>query len=141
MKPSLLLLVCVYLFATASALATDSAVRFNCHFKDINTKADGERGELDFIRDVKSCGGDDGGVCFVPIDHLKTEMGCRDFAASFDQNSEPKTLDVTLWSYCGNATNPDTAQSQTVSIPTESKHFQLTTEWAGFLTVVICDRP
>ena len=141
MKPSFWLVVGVLFLVALPAFAQETSVKFSCHFKDIDVKADGKTAKLDFVREVKSCGGDGGGVCFVPIDHLKTEMGCRDFAASFDQNSEPKTLDVTLWSYCGHAADPEAAQSQTVSLPTESKHFQLTTEWGHFLTVVICDRP
>jgi hypothetical protein len=132
------LLLPVLLVLPTLSLAAEP-VRFQCHFRDINTQTD-QAESLDFVRDVTACDGTTGGICFVPIDHLKTKIECRDFTASFDENSEPRTLDVTLWSYCGNAPDPARATSQTVSLPPEAKHFQLTAEWGRFLTIVKCSR-
>lgn len=140
MKNTKLLTWCllILLAASSSSFAEDT-VRFQCQLRDIDTQSEGSE-SLNFVRDVKTCDGTTGGFCFIPIDHLKTKIGCRDFTASFDENSEPKTLDVTLWSYCGAAPTPTQATSQTVSLPPDSKYFQLTAEWGRTLTILKCTR-
>lgn len=123
----------------ALADAPPSSTKFHCTFRDIDNQT-GATQALELVREVKPCGGDQGGFCFVPIDHLKTPVSCRDFTASFALDDTPPTLDVTLWSYCGDAGHAQHPVSQTASLPIDANHFQLTAEWDGYLSVLVCDR-
>jgi hypothetical protein len=101
-------------------LSPDHPAQFTCHLEEIQGGAD-QYDSLDFTRTVTPC---PEGMCLVPIDHLQSKIACRDFTVSYGDSGAD--LDISLWSYCGAATDPAKSQSQTLSIASDSRRFQRT---------------